>query len=333
MAPPTRANYRLGSVYALATAALLATQAPFSALAAKHFSVPQFLCLTQLSLLLSVPLLTLPPASRRDFAALLSNVRNVGKLAVLFVVGLCGLLLYNIGLNGAHPIVTAAILNLSPFWAAVVAVFVSRKSFPVSPLIFFGCFGVAFVGAMIVAWSQVGAPDQKLLGDVIKNLFHGQWAFAIPIPVFFALSGALVGRWFGEFDESAVIAANFVVAAVCLIPATLLIILSVRSGLGPHRAFDGQDLSAALLLIVGTLAASAAGRVYYQVALTATHQDNGFVTMFFLLIPVFSSLITVPLSWWIPDLQFVAGPLFFLGLVLITAPLFLFLLKSWRPRD
>jgi hypothetical protein len=40
---------------------------------------------------------------------------------------------------------------------------------------------------------------------------------------------------------------------------------------------------AALLLVIGTLAAGAAGRVFYQIALTATDNDNGFVTMFFLL--------------------------------------------------
>src|ERR1700721_1149968 len=92
------ANYRLGSVYSLATAVLLATQEPFSALAAKRLDSAAFICLTQLALLLSVPLLTLSPTSRRDFVALLSDIRNIGKLAVLFVAGLCGLFLYNIGL-------------------------------------------------------------------------------------------------------------------------------------------------------------------------------------------------------------------------------------------
>src|ERR1700689_5519013 len=92
------ANYRLGSVYSLVTAVLVGTQEPFSALAAKRLDSASFICLTQFALLLSVPLLTLPRASRRDFVALLSNLRNLGKLAILFAVGLCGLLLYNIGL-------------------------------------------------------------------------------------------------------------------------------------------------------------------------------------------------------------------------------------------
>jgi hypothetical protein len=42
-----------------------------------------------------------------------------------------------------------------------------------------------------------------------------------------------------------------------------------------------EDNLAALLLLVGTLAAVAAGRVLYQIALTATDNDKGFVTMFF----------------------------------------------------
>jgi hypothetical protein len=36
------------------------------------------------------------------------------------------------------------------------------------------------------------------------------------------------------------------------------------------------------------------------------------------------------LSWWIPDLRFVAGPLFFFGLIVIAAALLLFSLKTWR---
>ena len=41
------------------------------------------------------------------------------------------------------------------------------------------------------------------------------------------------------------------------------------------------DAPAIFLLLIGTLASSAAGRVFYQAALTATQNDNGFVTMFF----------------------------------------------------
>jgi hypothetical protein len=63
-----------------------------------------------------------------------------------------------------------------------------------------------------------------------------------------------------------------------------------------------------LLLLLGTLAAAGAGSVFYQVALITTDNDNGFVTMFFLLIPALSAIITVPLSWWITDLRFVLDP-------------------------
>lgn len=322
------ANYRLGSVYSLVTAVLLATQEPFSALAAKRLTSPYFICLTQLALLLSVPLLTLPASARRDFFALLSDFRNWGKLAILFVVGLCGLFLYNIGLSSAHPIITAAILNFSPFWAALVALVVSRKSIPVSPPVFFGCFAVAFVGAMIVAWSQIDSSSDVLLQDLLKSILHSRWAYAIPMPLFFALSGTLVYKWFSAFDELAAIAANFVVSALILIPATLLI-----SHARPEFPTGEQTTPAILLLLLGTLAAAAAGRVFYQVALTTTANDNGFVTMFFLLTPGLSSLITVPLSWWIADLRFFAGPMFFIGLALIAASLFLFLQRSWRSFD
>jgi hypothetical protein len=85
-----------------------------------------------------------------------------------------------------------------------------------------------------------------------------------------------------------------------------------------------------LLLLFGTLASSAAGRVFYQTALTATQNDNGYVTMFFLLTPVLTPLISLPLSRWLPDLQFLAGPLFFAGTALVAAPLFLFSLIAWR---
>ena len=51
--------------------------------------------------------------------------------------------------------------------------------------------------------------------------------------------------------------------------------------------------------------------------------------MFFLLIPALSALITVPLSWWIPDLRFVLDPVFYIGLALVTVSLLLFLWKSW----
>ena len=149
----TPSNYRLGSFYALVTGFLFATQEPFSFPAARRLSTLQFVCLTQIALLISIPLLTLHPASRRDFIALLRDPENLGKLAVIFAIGMSGLLLYNVGLSNSHPIIVSAILNLLPFWAAMVALFISRVPIPVSPTVFFGCFMGAFIGAMAVAWS------------------------------------------------------------------------------------------------------------------------------------------------------------------------------------
>jgi drug/metabolite transporter (DMT)-like permease len=326
--PSRRANYRLGSLYSLVTAVLVATQEPFSALAARRLSSSYFVFLTQLALLLSVPLLTLPRSSRQDFIALLSNVQNLGKLAILFIAGLCGLLLYYVGLSSAHPIITAAVFNLSPFWAALVALVVSRKAIPTTPAIFFGCFAVAFAGAMTVAWSQLDNTNGRLVSDIMLSMLHSRWAYAVPIPIFYALSGTLVGKWFSEYDESAAIAANFVVSSFILIPAILLI-----SRFRAPFFIDEHLLPAILLLLLGTLAAAAAGRVFYQVALTTTDNDNGFVTMFFLLIPALSAIITVPLSWWITDLRFVLDPVFYLGLAMITIPLLFFLWKSWQDSE
>jgi len=319
---PAHPDYRLGSVHAIATAFLLATQEPFSVLAARRLSSPYFVGFTQFALLLSVPLLTLPAGSRRDFVGLLSDPRNLGRLLILFLIGLSGLLLYNLGLGSAHPIIVAVILNLSPFWAVLVTLTISRKGIPVSALVFVGCFLVAFLGAMIVAWSQMDNSNGALLQDLAKDFLRRTWMYAIPVPIFFALSGTLVGHWFSQFDEAATIAANFVVSALILIPSTV-----VLSYLEPPLPFGVEATDAVLLLMLGTLASAAAGRVFYQVALTATGNDNGFVSMFFLLVPGLSALVSVPLSRWIPVLRFGADPMFFFGLTLCTASLFVFYVK------
>ena len=275
-----------------------------------------FLGFTQCALLLSVPLLIMRGDSRRDFATILSDVRNLPKLAVVFCVGVIGLTLYDVGLSSAHPIITAAVLNLSPFWAALVAFVVSKRSISVSPIVFFTCFLVAFLGAMAIAWSQIDVGAATLERDVLESAMHSKWIYAIPMPIFFALSGTLVFKWFSEFEEEAIIAANFVVSSVVLIPVAL-----VMSGFGRLSHLSEQSALAILLLLAGTLAASAAGRVFYQSALTATRNDNGYVTMFFLLIPALSSLISLPLSRWITDLRFISNPSFFVGMALVMTPL------------
>ena len=317
-------NYRLGSLYATVTAILYATQEPFSFPAARHLSTMQFVFLTQIALLISIPLVTWRPTSRGDFVALLRNPSNYGYLAVIFAIGMSGLLLYNFGLSNAHPIIIAAILNLSPFWAAMVALLISRVAIPVSPIVFFSCFAGAFLGAMAVAWSQLGDAGQPTISELAAGLIHGSWVYAIPVPLCSALGGTLIGKWLGQYDESAAVASNFLFANVLLIPATTFI-LYWRSEL----QFDNQ-FAAIILMIIGTIVAASVGRVFYQIALSATGGDNGFVTMFFNLVPALTAVISLLLSWWIADLHFAIVPMFFLGSALIVVSLVIFSLKSWR---
>src|SRR5271157_5887036 len=220
----TKVNYRLGSVYALFTALLYSIQEPFSFPAARHLTTLQFVCLTQIALLISIPLLMLRhPNSGRDFVALFREGSNYGKLAVIFAIGMTGLLLYNFGLSNAHPIIISAILNLLPFWAAIVALLIMRVAIPVSPAVFFGCFAGAFAGAMAVAWSQLD-PGKTGMSVLIDSFLHGSWLYALPVPVCSALGGTLVGKWFAKYDESAAVAAQFFVANLILIPATLVML-------------------------------------------------------------------------------------------------------------
>jgi drug/metabolite transporter (DMT)-like permease len=316
-------NYRLGSLYAVVTAILYATQEPSSFPAARHLNTLQFVCLTQIALLVSIPLLTAPPASRRDFLALIRDPSSYGPLAAIFAIGMSGLLLYNFGLSNAHPIIISAILNLSPFWAALVALVIMKVPIPISPGTFFGCFAGAFLGAMAVAWSQLSEANKPTFEQLADNFVHGSWVYAIPIPLCSALGGTLVGRWFGKYNESAAIAANFLFANVILIPSCLLI-LAWRGEL----SFD--QLPAMILMIAGTILASSAGRVFYQVSLTVTGGDNGFVTMFWNLVPALTAVVSLILSRWIADEHFVIDPTFFFGSVLIGVSLLLFSLISWR---
>ncbi len=315
-------NYRLGSLYALVTAFLLATQEPFSFLAAKRLNPLQFVCLTQIALLTSIPILLGRSASRRDFIALLADASNLWKMAAIFGVGLSGLLLYNYGLSSAHPIIISAILNLSPFWAALVARTLSQKKIPISPPIFFGCLAGGFLGAMAIPWSQIEAGNAPSISELANGFIHGGWIYAVPVPIFSALGGTLIGKWFSKYDESAAIAANFIFSTVALIPITALVLYN-------RSEFSFGEPAAIVLMVAGTIIAASLGRVLYQIALTVTDNDNGYVTMFFLLVPALTSLISLALSWWIPDLHFVVGPLFFFGLFLNASSLLIFSLKSW----
>jgi drug/metabolite transporter (DMT)-like permease len=180
---------------------------------------------------------------------------------------------------------------------------------------------------MAIAWSQIDVDSKVLARDVLESFIHSKWIYALPMPAFFALSGTLVYRWFSDFDETAAIAANFVVSSLVLIPLAAL-----TSNLSQPLHSTQPPTVAVLLLLLGTLAGSAAGCVFYQMALTATEDDNGYVTMFFLLIPALSSLISFILSRWIPGLQFVPSAMFFVGLALVTISLLMLWLAS-RRRD
>jgi drug/metabolite transporter (DMT)-like permease len=312
-------NYRLGALLAGATALLLSVQEPFSFLAAKRLNSEAFVLVTQVSLLVSVPLLIMRPASRRDFARIFASPKMYPKLAAIFALGIAGLILYKLGLTGAHPIIIAAIFNLSPFWAAMVARVVSGVPIPVAPLAFFGCLAAAFFGAMSVAWSQLG----EVKGEMFESFLRGSWVFAIPIPILSALNGTLIGKWFSNYEESAAIAVNFVTPAAVLIPITTYI-------LATSGELNFAQAPAILLMMFGTIIAASVGRVFYQVALTVTGGDNGYVTMFFLAVPALTGLVSLPLSWLIPDLKFQVNPLYLIGLALIAISLLFFTFRSWR---
>jgi drug/metabolite transporter (DMT)-like permease len=323
--PPTqkrRINYKLGSFYALVTALLISVQEPFSFLAAKRLSVTQFVFLTQVALLMSIPLLIARPKSRRDLVLLLGNTGNYFKLGALFLIGMAGLVLFKLGLSNAHPVIISAIINLQPFFAAMVALIVAKVPIPVSPTIFFACLISAFLGAMAIAWSQVGAANRPEISQLVESAIHGTWLYAIPVPICSALGGTLVCKWFAKYDESAAIAANFAVSALLLIPAVGFL-LYWRSEL--HFG----EVVPILLMIAGTIVAASVGRVLYQIALSVTGADNGFVTMFFLLVPALTALISIPLSWWIADLHFAVGWMFYVGLAVVSASLLFFSLRSW----
>jgi drug/metabolite transporter (DMT)-like permease len=317
-----RTDYKLGSIYAVVTALLLSVQEPLSFLAAKRLSFTQFVFLTQVALLMSIPLLIVRERSRRDLIVLLGNTDNYRKLGILFPIGMLGLLMFKLGLSEAHPIIISAIINLQPFFAALVAFIIARVPIPVSRAVFFGCLVSAFLGAMAVAWSQIGDANRPDLHQLAESAIHGTWLYAIPVPICSALSGTLVCKWFAKYDESAAIAANFCISALILIPAAGLF-LYWRSG------FHFGHAAPVILMIAGTIVAASLGRVLYQVALSVTGNDNGFVTMFFLLIPALTALISLPLSWWISDLHFTVSSMFYVGLVVVSTSLLFFSLKSW----
>jgi len=312
-------------LYASGAAALLALQNPFSAQAAKELPGPDFIGLSQLALLLSLPLLLWKRRARVDFFRVFRERNSALKLAALFAIGLAGLALYNVGLADAHPMTISALLNLSPFWAALVARWVVKKPIPVSPPFFFGCMLVAFAGVLIIAWSQSEPGERYSFALFLKDFVHGRAALAIPVPALLALGATLMGKWFAKEDTMGVVAANFVVSA-CLIAPAVLVIAFRRGELltGQHHAVP------IALLIIGTFMSAAIGRALYQVALRVTENDNGFVTLFFLLEPALACFISAPLSRYVASVHVRIDLVFLAGLALVVAPLFVFCLKLWR---
>ena len=305
-------NTAAGAVFALAAAALMATQDPLSGPAAKALSGVQFVMVTQFALLAATPLLLLESEARRDFVVILSTGRDRWRLAALTALGLAGLALYNLCLSGAHPVVITAILNLSPFWASLAAWLILRVRPPVGTGVFAAALAGAFAGGLVVALSQ---------SAVSGGLLKGTWYFAIPVPFFTALSATLVGYWFKDYKQSAAVA-----AALFAPPLVLLPLGAIYLGFQPNGfAFDWAP---AALLVGGTILASAFGRFTYQLALQATKGDNGFVTMFFLLAPALSGLYSWALSPFVKTLAFHPDALYFVGLAVTAASLLFFLQRA-----
>jgi drug/metabolite transporter (DMT)-like permease len=312
-------------IYASGAAALLALQNPFSAQAAKELPVYNFVGFSQFALLLSLPLLLWKAKARTDFFRAFRERNSALKLAALFSIGLLGLVLYNIGLANAHPMTISALLNLSPFWAALVARWVVKKPIPVSTPFFFCCLFVAFAGVMTIAWSQSDPAVRYSFSSFLKDFTHGRAALALPVPALLALSATLMGKWFAKEDTMGVVAANFVVSAGLIMPGVALIAFwRGELAAGPHPAIP------ILLLIAGTFMSAALGRALYQVALRVTENDNGFVTLFFLLEPALACFVSAPLSRYVAEVHVKIDLLFLVGLVLVVAPLFVFCLKLWR---
>jgi drug/metabolite transporter (DMT)-like permease len=283
---------------------------------------------TQFALVIATIIVLFSGKTRSDFWKLVTDLSSVSKLLLLALLGLAGVLAYEISLSDANPILIAAVLNLEPFWAAIVSRLFTGKGLPTSKLIFISCFAVAFAGALMIAWSQAAASDAAPFQSLAKAAAHGGWLFAIPVPIFYALSGTFVGKWFPGSDESAPLAAIFAASALVLIPSTAVI-----SYLRSEGAPNASALPAVLLLMIGTFVSAALGRFVYQKALTATSNDNGYISVFLLAIPAITCLLSAPMSLWIPELKFVFDASFWVGMVLVAVPILAFTLATSRASE
>ena len=212
-------NYRLGSLYAVITACLYATQEPFSFPAARHLNTLQFVCLTQIALLVSIPLLTAAPGQSPRLGRLVPKTRQL-RLS---------------GGHLRHRAMRPLVVQLRPQPRSPDHHFRDPE-----PLAVLGGAGRArhlasadpdFAGdlfrllrrrASSARWRSPGAssatPTSRRSSELADDFLHGSWVYAIPIPLCSALGGTLVGKWFGKYNKSAAIAANFLFANVILIP-------------------------------------------------------------------------------------------------------------------
>ena len=149
-----QSNFAIGAIYALATAGLLASQSPLSFLAAKAVQCSRFHKRDRVSVAVLLPFMIRSQRAREHFRTSISSLSNVGKYAVLLLIGLIGILLYAMGLGKGHPIVIAAVLNLDPFWGSIIAYLIAGKTIPTSLSLFTLCLLLAFSGAMLLAISQ-----------------------------------------------------------------------------------------------------------------------------------------------------------------------------------
>ena len=180
-------RYRAGMFYALATTCLYAAQEPLSFLAAKQLPATEFVLFTQLALLLSLPLLLAKTVSRRDLTAILRRKGSYGRLGVILAITTIGLLLYNFGLGGSHPVIISATLSLAPFWGALAALAIVKVPIPGSLPLFLGCLAGAAIGAVVVAWSQ--SAEANGASSTLDALRKDAWVIAIPVPICTTLAG------------------------------------------------------------------------------------------------------------------------------------------------
>lgn len=111
---------------------------------------------------------------------MITSAANYKYFLILLLVGLGNHVLYFLALSKAHPITIAAVMNLSPFWAAMVASVVAKKTIPTAYGVFSGCLAGAFAGAMLIALSQ-----NKDATSSLNNLggLSPYWLFAVPVIV------------------------------------------------------------------------------------------------------------------------------------------------------